>query len=484
MSAPFFMSYIEVMREYPMWVDGKALQSDRMYELRLPYDSSITARVAEGGDASFEAACAAAGEGARAMADLTNAERSDLLLRAAALLKRDAAEFSELLTLETGKPIKEARVEADRGQRTLIASAIAARELAGEAIPIDAAPVGKGRMAMTLREPLGIIGAITPFNLPLNLALHKVGPALAGGNAVVHKPAELTPLTAVRLAQLFTEAGAPSGAYNVITGDGPSIGRRLVADPRIRMITFTGSVEVGKEIRTNAGLKRVTLELGGNAGLIVDRGADLDLAVERAVPGSFLYSGQICISIQRIYAHHEIAAEFTRKFVAATQKLRIGHPLDDATDIASLISEAEAERVVSWIQDAVSKGATLLTGGERTNATVTPAVLANLPKSARMACSEVFGPVVSINAFDDLDAAIDEVNGTPYGLQAGIFTQNLSRAFHAAKRLQAGGVMINDIPGFRADNMPYGGVKESGMGREGPRYAIEEMTETKLICWR
>jgi len=478
------MSYIDVMRECPMWVGGKALQSGRTYELRLPYDGSPTAQVAQGGDESFEAACAAAGEGARAMAALSNAERSDLLLRAAALLKRDAGEFSELLTLETGKPIKEARVEADRGQQTLIASAIAARELAGEAIPIDAAPAGKGRMAMTLREPLGIIGAITPFNLPLNLALHKAGPALAGGNAVVHKPAELTPLTAVRLAQLFTEAGAPAGAYNVITGDGASVGRRLVSDPRIRMITFTGSVEVGKEIRATAGLKRVTLELGGNAGLIVDRDADLDLAVERAVPGSFLYSGQICISIQRIYAHRDIATEFTRKFVEATQKLHVGHPLEDTTDIASLISESEAERVVSWIEDAIAKGATLLTGGKRTGATITPAVLENLPRSARMACSEVFGPVVSIDRFDDLEAAIDEVNGTPYGLQAGIFTQNLSRAFHAAKRLQAGGVIINDIPGFRADNMPYGGVKESGIGREGPRYAIEEMTETKLICWR
>jgi len=339
-------------------------------------------------------------------------------------------------------------------------------------------------MAMTIRQPLGIIGSITPFNLPLNLALHKAGPALAGGNAVIHKPSELTPLTAIRLAQLFTEAGVPAGAYNVITGDGAAIGRKLVTDTRVRMITFTGSVEVGKEIRSNAGLKRVTLELGGNAGLIVDEDADLDLAVERAIPGSFLYSGQICISVQRIYAHESIAAEFTQRFVRAAQSLRIGHPMEDTTDIASLISETEAERVASWIEDAVAHGAELLTGGERRGATVTPAVLRNLPKSAKMACSEVFGPVVSINAFDDIDTAIDDVNDTPYGLQAGIFTRDLSRAFHAARRLQAGGVIINDIPGFRADNMPYGGVKASGIGREGPRYAIEEMTEPKLICWR
>jgi acyl-CoA reductase-like NAD-dependent aldehyde dehydrogenase len=473
-----------MIRDFPMWVAGQALTTGSTYDLHLPYDGSLTARVAEGDDSTFEEACAAAEQGASAMATLSNAERSDLLLRAASLLRTHSAELSELLALETGKPIKEARVEVDRGQQTLIASAIAARELAGEAIPIDAAPVGKGRMAMTIREPLGIIGAITPFNLPLNLALHKVGPALAGGNAVVHKPSELTPLTAIRLAQLFTEAEAPAGAYNVITGDGAAIGRKLVSDRRIRMITFTGSVAVGKEIRANAGLKRVTLELGGNAGLIVDRDADLDLAVERAVPGAFLYSGQICISIQRIYAHRDVAAEFTARFIAAAEKLKIGHPMEQNTDIASLISETEAERVVTWIDDAVQHGAKLLTGGKRTQATVTPAVLQDLPKSARMSCCEVFGPVVAINSFSNLDDAIREVNDTPYGLQGGIFTRDLARAFHAARALRVGGVMINDIPGFRADNMPYGGVKESGMGREGPRYAIEEMTETKLICWR
>jgi acyl-CoA reductase-like NAD-dependent aldehyde dehydrogenase len=472
------------MRDFPMWVGGRALAAARTYDLHLPYDGSPTARIAEGDERTFEEACSAAEQGASAMAAMSNAERSDLLLRVASLLKQQSAEFAELLALETGKPIKEARVEADRGQQTLIASAIAARELAGEAIPIDGAPAGKGRMAMTIREPLGVIGAITPFNLPLNLALHKVGPALAGGNAVVHKPAELTPLTAIRLAQLFTEAGAPSGAYNVITGDGAAIGRKLVSDSRVRMITFTGSVAVGKEIRANAGLKRVTLELGGNAGLIIDHDADLGLALERAIPGAFSYSGQICISIQRIYVHREIASEFTSRFISATEKLQVGHPLEESTDIASLISVTEAERIVTWIDDAVRNGAKLLTGGKQTRATVTPAVLQDVPKSARMACCEVFGPVVAINTFSNLDDAVREVNDTPYGLQAGIFTRDLASAFHAARALRVGGVMINDIPGFRADNMPYGGVKESGMGREGPRYAIEEMTESKLICWR
>lgn len=472
------------MREFPMWVDGKPLTSARTYELRLPYDGSITAKVAEGDESSFNAAGRAAEKGAVAMAALTNAERSDLLFQAAFLLKNSAAEFAELLTLETGKPIKESRLEVDRGQQTLIASAMAARELAGEAIPIDGAPVGKGRMAMTVREPLGIIGAITPFNLPLNLALHKVGPALGGGNAVIHKPAELTPLTAIRLAQLFTEAGAPDGAYNVITGEGAEMGHRLVTDPRVRMITFTGSVKVGEQIRRAAGLKRTTLELGGNSGLIVDRDADIDLAVSRAVPGSFLHSGQTCISVQRIFVRQEIAGEFTLRFLEETKKLRIGHPMEDTSDISSLISEKEAVRVEEWIQDAIGKGAKLLIGGRRTGATMTPAVLQNISSETRMACDEIFGPVVAINTFSNLNDAIDAVNNTPYGLQAGIFTKDLASAFEAARRIKTGGVMINDIPGFRADNMPYGGAKNSGLGREGPRYAIEEMTEMKLICWR
>jgi len=467
-----------------MWVGGKALSSGKTYELRLPYDGSFTARVAEGDETSLEAACSAAAAGAAAMALMSNAERSDLLFRVVSLLNDNAAELSELLTLETGKPIKESRIEADRAQQTLIASAIVARELTGEAIPIDGSPIGKGRLAMTIREPLGIIGAITPFNLPLNLALHKVGPALAGGNAIVHKPSEQTPLSAIRLAQLFTEAGAPAGAYNVVTGDGAKIGQQLVRDPRIRMITFTGSVEVGKEIKNNAGLKRVTLELGGNSGLIVDHDADLDLAVSRAVPGCFLLSGQTCLSVQRIYAHESVLSAFTTRFLTAMEALQIGHPMEESTDISSLISEAEAKRVESWIEDAIKLGAKLIKGGKRTGATITPAVLQHVPAEAKMSCDEIFGPVVALNSFSDLNDAIHAVNETPYGLQAGIFTRDLTRAFDAARRLKVGGVIINDIPGFRADQMPYGGVKNSGLGREGPRYAIEEMTEMKLICWR
>jgi acyl-CoA reductase-like NAD-dependent aldehyde dehydrogenase len=478
------MPYIGIMRDFPLWIGGQPAAGTGRYEVRLPFDNSVVAHVAEGDERSLDLACESASAGADAMARLTNAERSDILLSAASLVTRDAAALSELIMLETGKPIKEARVEVDRAYQTLVASAIAARELAGEAIPIDGAPVGKGRMAMTIRQPLGIIGAITPFNFPLNLAMHKVGPALAGGNAVVHKPSEQTPMSAIYVARLITEAGAPDGAYNVITGAGSTVGKRLVEDPRIRMITFTGSVPVGKQIRASAGLKRVTLELGGNAGLIVDTSADVDLAVERAVPGSFSNNGQSCISIQRIYLHERVADYFIRKFLDATEQLRVGHPQEETTDISSLINEDEAIRVESWIQEAVDKGARLWCGGQRNRAALRPAVLADLPSSARISCEEVFGPVVAIYRYTDLDTAIEAVNATPYGLQAGVFTRDLDHAFHAARRLQAGGVIINDIPGFRADNMPYGGEKESGIGREGPRYAVEEMTRMKLICWR
>ncbi|MBV8819758.1 MAG: aldehyde dehydrogenase family protein [Acidobacteriaceae bacterium] len=278
-------------------------------------------------------------------------------------------------------------------------------------------------------------------------------------------------------------AGVPKGAYNVVCGDGPTLGQQLVADPRVAMITFTGSVPVGKAIRAAAGLKRVTLELGSNSGMIVAAYADIDHAVTRAVAGSFSHSGQLCISVQRLFVEEPVAGEFIDKFVAATNNLRGGHPFEDSTDYSSLITTEAAIRVEEWIEEAVSRGAKRLTGGPRRGATIPPTILTNVPADTKIGCQEVFGPVVAVNTFHDLDDAVRQVNATPYGLQAGIFTRDLHRAFQAARALRVGGVMINEIPTFRADHMPYGGVKESGLGREGPRYAIEEMTEMKLICW-
>jgi acyl-CoA reductase-like NAD-dependent aldehyde dehydrogenase len=456
----------------------------RTTTIYLPYDGTPIGQVTEGDSDAMRDAIESARGGAAAMASLTAAERSDLLFRVHGLVKEESAEYAMLLCQETGKPIKEARVEVERSLQTLLASAMEARNLRGEVVPMEAAPGGRGKMAMTVREPLGIIGAITPFNVPLNTALHKIGPALAGGNAVVHKPAEETPLTAVTLARTMEGAGVPEGAYTVVCGDGPTLGPQLVAHPDVAMITFTGSVPVGKAIRAVAGLKRVTLELGSNSGMIVEADADLDYAVSRAVVGSFSHSGQLCISVQRLFVQEGVFETFLEKFVAATGKLRGGHPYEETTDYSSLITEEAAIRVQAWIDEALARGAKRLTGSARVGASIAPTILVDVPADAKIGCQEVFGPVVAVTRYRDLDDAIRLVNATPYGLQAGVFTRDLERAFGAARKLHVGGVMINEIPTFRADQMPYGGVKDSGVGREGPRYAIEEMTEMKLICWK
>jgi acyl-CoA reductase-like NAD-dependent aldehyde dehydrogenase len=473
-----------VAKEYGLYIGDEWVQTDRHDEVKLPYDGTVVALVSHAEDRHVEAAVRAAQTGAIAMAALVNHQRADLLLRIAEEVRKDETELARLICSETGKPIKEARIEASRSLNTLIAAAHEARELHGEVVPMDFASGAEGRLAMTMREPIGVIGAITPFNFPLNLTLHKLAPALAAGNAVVHKPAERTPLSALRLAELVTRAGAPKGTYNVITGDGPFLADALLKHPGIAMITFTGSVKVGTELRAKAGLKRITLELGNNSAVIVEPDADLETAVKRSVQGAFGHSGQICIALQRAFVQEAVAEKYIVGVVAAAKKLNMGNPYDLATDISSLIDEKAAIRVESWIQQAVESGARLLCGGKRIGAAIEPAVLVDVPPSARISCEEVFGPVLAIYRYESLADAIDRANGTPYGLQAGIFTTNLPRAFSAAQKLRFGGVLINDVPTFRMDHMPYGGAKHSGLGREGPRYAIEEMTELKLVCWK
>jgi acyl-CoA reductase-like NAD-dependent aldehyde dehydrogenase len=471
-------------RTHGLYIGGEWVETPRQDEVKLPYDSSVVGLVAHAEERHVEMAVRAGSEGATAMAALSNYQRAELLLRIAEEVKKDEAELAQRICAETGKPMKEARIEASRSVNTLIAAAHEARQLHGEVVPMDFAAGAEGRLAMTMREPLGVIGAITPFNFPLNLTLHKLAPALASGNAVVHKPAERTPLSALRLAELVSRAGAPKGAYNVITGDGPALAQAMLRNPAIAMMTFTGSVQVGTELRARAGLKRMTLELGNNSAAIIEPDADLDTAVKRSVQGAFGHSGQICISLQRVFAHDSIADKFVDGLVAAARKLRLGHPYEDSTDISSLIDEKAAARVESWIQQAVDSGARLLCGGKRTKATIEPAVLVDVPASARISCEEIFGPVVAVYRYSSLEDAIARSNDTAYGLQAGIFTANIARAFSAAKKLRFGGVLINDIPTFRMDHMPYGGAKHSGLGREGPRYAIEEMTELKFVCWK
>jgi acyl-CoA reductase-like NAD-dependent aldehyde dehydrogenase len=477
-------SFAQSLEALPMYIGGEWVRTAEELEVELPYDGSKVGAYYAADAAVVEKAIQAARKGAAAMRRLTNYERAELLVRMTEIVRRDLADFARLICCETGKPVKDARGEAERTLQTMIASAEVARNFRGEVIPMDAAPIGKGRMAMTVREPLGVIGAITPFNVPFNLMMHKVGPAFAAGNAVVHKPASVTPLSALRFARVIEEAGAPAGAYNVVTGSGALVGNALVDSPHVAMITFTGSREVGLSIRARAGLKRVTLELGSNSALVVEPDANVDAAVARSVAGSFSHSGQVCISVQRIYVQETIADEFLAKFAAATGKLRIGHPFEETTDVSSLITEAEAVRVESWIEEATRNGARLVRGGGRKRATVEPTILADTAPLTRISCKEVFGPVVIVNRYKKLEDAVAMVNDSVYGLQAGIFTNDIERAFRTALEFEVGGVIINDVPMFRADHMPYGGVKESGTGREGPKYAAEEMSETKLICWK
>jgi acyl-CoA reductase-like NAD-dependent aldehyde dehydrogenase len=474
----------KALEPLPLYVGGEWIHTAEKQTVNLPYDGTPVGICGKADAALVAKAIEKAREGARAMRRMTNYERAELLDRITNIVRRDVADFGQIICQESGKPIKEARGEAERTLQTLIASRDVARMFHGEVVPMDAAPIGKGRMAMTMREPLGVIGAITPFNVPFNLMMHKVGPALAAGNAVVHKPATFTPLSALRFARVIEEAGAPKGAYNVVPGSGSVVGNVLVDSPDVAMITFTGSKEVGLGIRARAGLKRVTLELGSNSALVIEPDGDVDAAVARSVVGSFSHSGQVCISVQRIYAHESIADAFLEKFAAATAKLRIGHPYEESTDISSLISQQEAERAESWIAEAVKQGARLVCGGSRKRATVEPTILADTPNSCRISCQEVFAPVVVVNKYRTLEEAIGLVNDSVYGLQAGIFTRDVEKAFHAAREFEVGGVIINDVPMFRADHMPYGGVKESGTGREGPKYAAEEMSEIKIICWK
>ncbi|MCC6362838.1 MAG: aldehyde dehydrogenase family protein [Bryobacterales bacterium] len=470
--------------DYPMRIGGEPVASAQPLDVRLPYDGTTVGTIFQAGRELVEAAVKAAKAAGGAMREMILDERATILRKAYDRLLERKEEFAKAISSESGKPIKEARMEVDRSALTLLFSSEEAHRLHGEVVPMDASPGGRGHMAMTVREPVGVIAAITPFNFPLNLAMHKIGPALAAGNTVVHKPASATPISAIMMADLFTECGLPKGALNVITGPGGSIGEHLCFHQDVAMITFTGSPEVGLRLRNLAGMKRVTLELGNNSAVIVEGDANLEEAAARCVAGSFAHSGQVCISVQRIFVEETVRSEFMDRMVELTEKLKLGHPHDPGTDISSLITEKEAERVESWIDEAVRHGARLLTGGVRKRATVEPAVLADVPANVQISCKEAFGPVVGINGYRNLEEAVARVNESDYGLQAGIYTRDITKAFTAARKVRVGGFMINEIPQYRVDQMPYGGVKLSGTGREGPKYAIEEMTEPKLICWK
>jgi acyl-CoA reductase-like NAD-dependent aldehyde dehydrogenase len=467
-----------------LWINGEFVGTEKYLPLNNPFNGEKIAEVAVASDGDVLRAIDAAESAAKTMANMEAYKRAEILQKVADLIQEDREECARIIAEESSKPLKAARAEVDRTIMTYSFAAQEARRIHGETIPLDAAPGGEGRVAYTVKEPLGVIAAITPFNFPMNLVAHKVGPALAAGNSVVLKPASQTPMSAYKIASYFHKAGLPAGALNVVTGTGKSVGDVLIKDDRVKKVTFTGSPAVGKYIRENAGLKKVTLELGSNSALIVDEGTDLVKVMPRIVTGSFSNQGQVCISIQRIFIHESIAEEFTALFIEESKKLKVGNPLDEETDISAMISSNDVTRAKSWIQAAIENGAELALGGDSDQQVLNPTILLNAKETDKISCEEVFAPVVHINTFNEFDEAIAKVNDSQFGLQAGVYTKDLNKAFKASKALHVGGVMINDIPTFRVDHMPYGGVKMSGTGREGIKYAIEEMTELKLVSFK
>lgn len=467
-----------------LWMNGQYVEADNYQELKSPYSKELLAEVAIAGLDHVKAAVDAASEAIGKMNALPAHKRAEILQKTANLLAERKEEAAAIIAKEAAKPIKTARAEVDRTVMTYTFAAEEARRSNGETITMDAAPGGENRTAYTVREPIGVIGAITPFNFPMNLVAHKLGPAFAAGNTVVLKPATQTPLSSYFIGQLFHEAGLPEGALNIVTGKGSEIGKHFTSDERIKALTFTGSPDVGKTLKKQAGMRKTLLELGSNSAVIVGDDADVSKVAPRCVTGAFAYAGQVCISVQRIYVHENVFEEFVQKAVEATKKLKLGNPLEEETDVSSLISSDDVDRAISWIKEAEEAGAEIACGGKsEDHQMVQPTVLLNVSSNVNLSCQEAFAPIVIINSFKDFDEAIEEVNNSRYGLQAGVFTNQVDLAFHAAKALHVGGVMINDIPTFRVDHMPYGGVKDSGFGREGIKYAIEELTELKLISF-
>lgn len=462
-------------------IGGKWLEAKRYEPLRSPYSGEVIAEIPSADEAETDCAIQTAYAARAAMSRLSAHERAAILEKLALALEQRKAEAARIVALEAAKPISIAAGEVARTIQTYKFAAEEAKRIHGETIPMDAAPGGEGKIAYTTRHPLGVIGAITPFNFPLNLVAHKVGPAIAAGNTVVLKPASQTPLSAFFIGELLMEAGLPAGALNIVPGPGSVVGNRIVEDDRVAMVTFTGSPEVGIGIRAKAGLKRVTLELGSNAALIVDQGVDLAPMIGRCVFGAFSNQGQVCISLQRIYVHETLFEAFTNAFVEKTRQLHIGDPLNPRTDISAMISGKESGRALAWIEEAKAAGAVVVAGGTLQDGMLEPTVITHAAPELKVSCQEVFAPIVILNPVSSLEDAFEQVNDSRYGLQAGIYTNDIHAALKAAEVLHVGGVIINDIPTFRVDHMPYGGVKESGTGREGVKYAVAEMTELKLI---
>jgi acyl-CoA reductase-like NAD-dependent aldehyde dehydrogenase len=465
--------------EKRLLIAGEWVETGEWQEVRSPYSGEVVGRVPKAGADETRRAIDAAE--AAMQEPLPAHKRAEILVRVAGALGRRHEEVARLISDEAGKPMKAAKIEASRAMSTYTFSAVEARKLAGEMVPMDASQAGEGKLAFTLRRPIGVVGAISPFNFPLNLVAHKIAPALAAGCAVVLKPAGQTPLSALLLAELETEAGLPPGWLNVLVGPASEIGDVLIADERVKAITFTGSSAVGWGLRERAPRKRVNLELGNATPLIVEADADVEAAAAATAQHGFSFAGQSCISIQRVYVQRSVYEDYLERLLPKVEQLVLGDPADEETDVGPVIDEGARDRILEWIDEARSGGGEIMTGGELEGELIRPTVIANARPDLKVSCEEVFGPVVTVNPYDSLDEAIELANATRYGLQGGIFTSNVQTAFRAALELEFGGVTVNEAPTFRADQMPYGGVKDSGNTREGPAYAVRDFTEQRVV---
>ncbi len=467
-----------------LFVAGKWIDGSDSLTVRNKFSGAAIRYVATAGPAEIESALASAVRGSAVMAKLPAHRRAAILADTSAGIAARLETLANLIAQEAGKPIRTARVEVERAANTFRVAAEEAKRIHGETLPFDASPNGEGFFGFWWRKPVGVVGAITPFNFPLNLVAHKVAPAIAAGNAIVLKPTEATPLTAVALFEIMLEAGLPPEAGQLLQGSGKTVGDAIVADPRVPKISFTGSAKVGKQILGRAGIKKVTLELGNNSPVVVCADADLDFVAKRCVTGAFSHAGQVCISVQRIYCEATIQKQLNERLVAATRELQIGDPLLETTDVGPMIAESEACRIEQWVQEAEASGARIIIGGRRDGTVYYPTLLEHTTPEMKVMREEVFAPIASVVGCDDFDSALQQAGATSYGLQAAVFTRDIDRVLHAIHALNFGGVIINDMPGFRVDHMPYGGNQQSGLGREGVRFAIEEMTNIQTVAIR
>ncbi|MBU8690408.1 aldehyde dehydrogenase family protein [Priestia megaterium] len=473
------MTSLTQVKQYGLYINGEWETTAEKMEVLNKYTQQPAAEISVATKNDVNKAVASAKDALKNT--FSPNERYEVLMKAAELLLSRQEEFAEILATEVGKSIRESRGEVERAATTLQISAEEAKRIHGEGVPVESAQGSENRMAFTVKVPVGVVAAITPFNVPINLVCHKLGPALAAGNSVVLKPAEVTPICALKLAELMEEAGLPKGRLQVLTGDGAEIGEWLLENQDVNMFTFTGSPRVGELIRSKAGLRKVSLELGNNSATIVHKDADLEKAASLISQKSFNNAGQVCISVQRIYVHTNIYTAFVNKLKEKTEKLVVGNPIDEQTDIGPMIRLKEAERVEEWVKEAVEEGAKIELGGKRDGAFYLPTILTNVNDDMKVCRQEVFGPVVAIAQYNEIDEVISKVNDSDYGLQAGLFTNDLQFAMKAAREIEVGGLIVNDASAYRVDHMPYGGVKKSGNGKEGPKYAIEEMTEERII---